>query len=1066
MSILWLDFETYCETPIKHGVYAYAQNVEIMIAAFALDDGPVTVWDVTQNPDMPSELRAALVDERWLVFAHNSNFDRTVLNAVYPYLCPAIERWRDTMVMALAHSLPASLGALCEVLKVPTDLAKDKDGRRLILQFCKPLGKNRKLRRATKESHPADWDRFVSYAGSDILAMRECYNRMPKWNSTPAEVGLWHLDQHINDRGVAIDVALARAAVRATQQEQERLAYQTRIMTLGMVTSATQRDATLDYLRDCGVNLPDLQKATVRDYLAFGDLPTEARELLTVRMQSASTSTAKYDTLIKAVTTDDRLKGTLQFCGASRTGRWAGRTFQPQNLGRPTLKNAAIEVGIAAIKAGIEELVADNVMELLSSAVRGCLIAPKGRKLVIADLSNIEGRVLAWLAGETWKIDAFRMYDTLKRDTEGNLIPTGKHDDPWERMGHDLYKLAYAKSFGVDAGAVTKDQRQVGKVMELACLGQDTQVLTNRGYKRIVDVSVTDMLWDGVNWVSHKGVIWKGRKQTILLDGVRITNNHKILVRESWIAASELSMCESTHFLALATGSENLPLPVLKDKNEARVTTIWSESNAPVGPNRIQYLITILEKVKALGVTLVRKRKRGIGENSTMDMPIYAPTFNTADGCLIAYQPVTTDVQIQTTPDTKIMAVEAFVLPQNGVKIVKRFWHTLSRYRVGTIKLWNWIGLTLTEITNRIIYGLYREKRTSKIREKSEICKKKSMNSNKSCNVYDIFLAGSNNRFTIKTDSGHLIVHNCGYQGAVGAWVTFASAYGLDLEQMAETAKPAIGIGAWESSKGMYQWATEKGMETFGLSETAWIVCDVFKAAWRQAHPAVASYWKTVETAVQAAVLCPGDVICIGGDFDLVEQIAKAQVERKFAGMPGHYRRGHFRTLSNSSQQVWVSPCWVDETGKETKLGVRVMGKRQGPTIAITSQGSWLRIRLPSGRYLCYPSVKVDDKGKISYFGVNQFTKKWGKQDTYGGKIVENITQAVARDVLAYSMPMIEEAGYKICLTVHDEVISETPDSAEYNSDVLASIMSTTHEWAEGLPLAAAGFDTYRYRKE
>lgn len=774
MSILWLDFETYCETPIKHGVYAYAQKVEIMIAAFALDDGPVTVWDATQNSDMPPALRAALLDEGRLVFAHNSNFDRTVLNAVYPDLCPAIERWRDTMVMALAHSLPASLGALCEVLKVPTDLAKDKDGRRLILQFCKPLGKNRKLRRATKESHPADWDRFVSYAGSDILAMRECYNRMPKWNSTPAEIGLWHLDQHINDRGVAIDVALAKAAVRATQQEQERLAYQTRVMTLGIVTSATQRDATLDYLRDCGVNLPDLQKATVRDYLAFGDLPTEARELLTVRMQSASTSTAKYDTLIKAVTADDRLKGTLQFCGASRTGRWAGRTFQPQNLGRPTLKNSAIEIGIAAIKAGIEDLVADNVMELLSSAVRGCIVAPASRKLVIADLSNIEGRVLAWLAGETWKIDAFKMYDTLKRDADGNLIPTGKHDDPWERMGHDLYKLAYAKSFGVSASDVSKDQRQVGKVMELAL----------------------------------------------------------------------------------------------------------------------------------------------------------------------------------------------------------------------------------------------------------------------------------------------------GYQGSVGAFVTFAAAYGIDLEQMAETAKPAIGIGAWESSKGMYQWAIERGMETFGLSETAWIVCDVFKAAWRQAHPAVASYWKIVETAVQAAVMCPGDVMCIGGDFDLVEQIAKARVERKFAGMPGHYRRGHFRTLSNSNQQVWVSPCWVDDTGKETKLGVRVISKRQGPTIAITSQGSWLRIRLPSGRYLCYPTVKVDDKGKISYFGVNQFTKRWSKQDTYGGKIVENITQAVARDVLAYSMPMIEEAGYNICLTVHDEVISETPDEAEYNSDVLASIMSKTHDWAEGLPLAAAGFDTYRYRKE
>ena len=1066
MSILWLDFETYCDTPIKNGVYAYAEKVEIMIAAYALDDWPVSVWDATKNPDMPQELQAALLDTNRLVFAHNSNFDRTVLNAVYPDLCPAVERWRDTMVMALAHSLPASLGALCDVLKIPTDLAKDKDGRRLILQFCKPLGKNRKLRRATKESHPADWDRFVSYAGSDILAMRECYKRMPKWNSTQAETALWFLDQHINDRGVAIDVDLAKAAVRATRQEQERLAYQTRTMTLGKVTSATQRDATLDYLRDCGVNLPDLQKATVRDYLAFGDLPAEARELLSVRMQSASTSTAKYDTLIKAVTADDRLKGTLQFCGASRTGRWAGRTFQPQNLGRPTLKNSAIEIGIAAIKAGIEDLVADNVMELLSSAVRGCLVAPEGRKLVIADLSNIEGRVLAWLAGETWKIDAFKAYDTLKRDANGDLIPTGKHDDPWERMGHDLYKLAYAKSFGVSASDVTKDQRQIGKVMELACLGPDTQVLTNSGYKRIVDVSITDMLWDGVNWVSHKGVIWKGQKETILLDGVRITNNHKILVKESWITASELSMCESTHSQALATGSENLPLSVLKERNEVHVITIWSELNALVVLNPIQYLITILEKVKALDVMRVQKRKLDIGENNIMGMPIYAQTFSTADDCLIAYQPVTTGVQIQTMLATKIMAVEAFVSLLNGLKIVKRFWRTLSRYRVGMTQLWNWIGSTLMGITNRITYGLYQKERISRIKEKLKLCKKESMNLSENCNVYDILLAGVNNRFTIKTDNGHFIVHNCGYQGAVGAWVTFESAYGLDLEQMAETAKPTISASAWDSSKGMYDWAMEKGMSNFNLSEMAWIVCDVFKTAWRLAHPAIASYWKAIETAVQAAELCPGDVICVGGDFDLVEQMAKAKVERKFAGMPGHYRRGHFRTLSNKEEQVWVSPCWVDDTGKETKLGVRVISKRQGPTIAITSQGSWLRIRLPSGRYLCYPSIKVDDKGKISYFGVDQFTKKWRRQDTYGGKIVENITQAVARDVLAYSMPIIEAAGYNICLTVHDEVIAETPDSPEYNSDALAAIMSTNHDWADGLPLAAAGFETYRYRKD
>jgi DNA polymerase len=128
--------------------------------------------------------------------------------------------------------------------------------------------------------------------------------------------------------------------------------------------------------------------------------------------------------------------------------------------------------------------------------------------------------------------------------------------------------------------------------------------------------------------------------------------------------------------------------------------------------------------------------------------------------------------------------------------------------------------------------------------------------------------------------------------------------------------------------------------------------------------------------------------------------------------------------------------------------------------------GAWLRIVLPSGRALCYPSPAVDESGKVSYMGINQYSRKWQRLKTYGGKLAENITQAVARDVLASSMQPIEDAGYRIVLTVHDEIIAEAPDAPEFNPDHLASLMATAPSWAEGLPLAAAGFEAYRYRKD
>ncbi|MGJ0578048.1 DNA polymerase [Xenorhabdus bovienii] len=686
LELLFCDLETYSDIPINCGTHRYAENAEVMLFAYALGNNPVNVWDVTCDANIPAELQKALTNPNILTVWHNGgNFDSVILQHTLGIDIP-LERLHDTMVQALAHGLPGALGALCEVLGVSADKAKDKEGKALIHLFCKPRPKTSKIRRATRETHPEEWRRFILYAGSDIEAMREVYRKAPKWNMNPTEVSLWQLDQCINRRGICMDIDLANSALSAVEQEQKRLAERTQEMTDGEVQAATQRDAMLRHIAAAfGVELPDMQKSTLERRIADPDLPVALRELLSIRLQSSTTSTSKYKALMKSVSSDGRLRGTKQFCGASRTGRWAGRIFQPDNLPRPTLPQNVIDTGIEALKAGCADLLYDDIMQLTSSAVRGVIIAPAGKKLVVSDLSNIEGRMLAWLAGELWKLQAFRDNDA--------------------GIGADLYKLAYARAFNIEPDEVTKDQRQIGKVMEL---------------------------------------------------------------------------------------------------------------------------------------------------------------------------------------------------------------------------------------------GL-------------------------------------------------------GYGGGVAAFVTFALTYALDLDELATAALPSIPVSVQREAMSWYKKSVEQN-QTYGLSEKVFITCDSLKRMWRNAHTATVPFWYELEEAVKRAISSPNITI----------------------------------------------PC--------RKLRVR-------------RDGAWLRVVLPSGRAVCYPSPRLDD-GQISYMGTNPYSRKWQRLKTYGGKLVENVTQAAARDVLAGNMPLIEEAGYAIVLTVHDEIISEAPDTLNYSHEHLSTLLAINPSWALDLPLNAGGFESYRYKKE
>ncbi|MCC6856856.1 MAG: hypothetical protein IT189_12460 [Microbacteriaceae bacterium] len=745
------DLETFSPTPLKNGTHIYAEAAEVMLWAFCVEDGTIYVWDLVNNSlhwiddlaecwvsrpllegVLPHELSEIIDDPEMLVWFQNGGmFDFVVLQRALPAVLDRIpmSRWRDTMVQAFAHSLPGSLDKLGEVLNLHEDKRKLKRGKALVQLFCKPRPDGG---RATKDTHPVEWQEFIEYAGGDITTMREARRLMPSWNYKGKQIELWHRDLVVNYRGFAVDVELAQAAVRMAARVQAKLAEEVHTATDGDVNSATQRDAFMEFLEplmaEYGVDLPDMKADTLERRVDDPDLPEFIKDLLRIRLQASMNSVSKFKTLLKGVSSDHRLRGTMQFRGAGRTGREAHRMFQPGNLPRPTLSHELVEYAIDRLKAddleGLE-MVFPSVMLAMSNTIRGAIVAGEGKKIVVSDLSNIEGRVAAWLAGEAWKLDAFRHFDSGE--------------------GTDLYILAYAKSFNVPPADVPKKgpERQIGKVEELMFQ-----------YGGGVGAWLTGAATYGIDLNKMTEQVW----------------------------------------------------PVLAD---------WAKEESA--------------------------------------------------------------------------------------------------------KFLQWL------------YGIEDEKHEKRYRALSK-------------------------KFN---------------------------------DQVPQAEHDAL----------LEQWSAAKLKARYGLSERTFIACDAIKRLWRTAHPAISSYWKEIEETVREAIRNPGVTL--------------------------HCRK-----------------------------------------VKVRRDGAWLRCGLPSGRALCYPNPGITEDGKIYYTGHNPYNRQWGKVYTYGGKLFENWTQAVACDQLFECLPLVEDAGYAVVLDVHDEYVTEVPDSEQYTAEELACIMCSNLGWNEGLPLAAAGFETDRYKKE
>ncbi len=448
MIPFFVDSETYGNVDLtKVGLDVYLNTgAESLIWTFAREERPVQYWDVTSGAPMPSEFQDNMLDERVTKVAHNVPFDANIARFTLGFDIPW-DQWHCTMARAYAHSLPGSLETLGMVLGLPTEMRKFIRGKELIKMFCMtPKGQTRK----TRLTHPAEWQEFIDYGVQDTAALREVFKRLPLHNYQGEHYELWVADMEINERGFFIDQDLCRAAVKIKDQMEQQNSTEIAELTDDVITKGTQRERILNYIvGEQGFLMLNLTADNIKRVLEEEPLDDVTRRLLELRRDSSMTSLAKYERALEKVGPDGRMRHTLQFSGADRTGRWAGRGFQPHNMPRPKRKVEEIENEIipAMLDGTLAQKVTD-VNQACKDALRGTIIPEPGNEFIVGDWSNIEGRCTAWEANEEWKLEAFRAFDAGK--------------------GPDLYKLLYTEMFGVGLDDVTSYLRQQGKAFELA----------------------------------------------------------------------------------------------------------------------------------------------------------------------------------------------------------------------------------------------------------------------------------------------------------------------------------------------------------------------------------------------------------------------------------------------------------------------------------------------------------------------------------------------------------------------------------------------------------------------
>lgn len=450
MRHLSIDIETFSSIDIrKAGLYKYVQSpdFQILLFAFSFDGEPVRIIDLAQGEALPADIIAALQDPNTLKHAYNAPFEWYSINKFY---YSPLDQWRCTMLHGLYCGYTAGLAATAVALGLPEDKRKMGIGSALIKTFCvttKPTAKNGQRTRTLPHHEPEKWQLFKNYCIQDVVTEMEIERRISAFPVPDQEQKLWELDQQINAFGVFVDQQLIDGALHCSEVITEELMKEA-VALSGLDNPKSVKQLSKWLEDETGEEIQDLTKTTVKELIKTTDNDV-ARRMLEIRQELSKTSVKKYTAMKEAVCSDGRVRGLLQFYGANRTGRWAGRLVQVQNLPRNYLEilSHAREC-VKAKKVELLKLIYGNVPDTLSQLIRTAFIPSQGNTYLVADFSAIEARVIAWLAGEQWRLDVFATH--------------GK-----------IYEASASQMFGVPIEKISKgnpeyELRQKGKVAELA----------------------------------------------------------------------------------------------------------------------------------------------------------------------------------------------------------------------------------------------------------------------------------------------------------------------------------------------------------------------------------------------------------------------------------------------------------------------------------------------------------------------------------------------------------------------------------------------------------------------
>ena len=446
---LSVDLETYSSVDIgKCGVYRYTESddFEILLFAYSLDYGPVEVIDMAQGELIPAEIVDWLYDPDVEKTAFNANFERTCLTKWFGRYCDS-NQWSCTMILSASCGLPLSLASVGAALELPEDKAKLKTGKELIRYFCqpcRPTKANGGRTRNRPEDAPDKWATFIEYNRRDVETENTIRQRLLKWRPDFSEQKLWCLDQRMNDKGVRIEPKLAENAIKIGNQYREELIEHCKQLTgLENPNSTAQIKSWLEEQE--GIEVLSLNKKSIADVYASLNAD-QTKEVLKLREEFSKSSNKKYEAFLRSCCKDNHVRGTFQFYGAS-TGRWAGRLVQLQNLPHDTLPD--LDDARMWAMAGDEEdfeFMYPKVQAALSALIRTMIIPEENSRLIVADFSAIEARVIAWIANEEWRIKAFE-------------------------NGEDIYCASASRAFKVPVvkHGINGELRAKGKIIELAC---------------------------------------------------------------------------------------------------------------------------------------------------------------------------------------------------------------------------------------------------------------------------------------------------------------------------------------------------------------------------------------------------------------------------------------------------------------------------------------------------------------------------------------------------------------------------------------------------------------------